>query len=184
MAQRVGRGIALLFHGRGTPRPHFTPGKDPVPILHEAGWAPGPVRKGGKSRPHRDSIPDRPAWTQSLYRLSYRAHNKSSKGVVYWTEIGWDWNRDSIKKITHVHVTLYRDRVVLRSSSTIDYSLLTWHSRVAIAKRKVKILRKIWLLTCWIHRATGVCPSILFQNIFPYVSVLESEWLYRFHERW
>ena len=51
-AQRVGRGIALLFHDRGarrgwvvssTPRPHFTSGKDPVPILQEAGWAPGPV---------------------------------------------------------------------------------------------------------------------------------------------
>jgi len=25
------------------PRPHFTPGKDPVPIVQEAGWAPGPV---------------------------------------------------------------------------------------------------------------------------------------------
>ena len=35
------------------------PGKDPVPILQEAGWAPGPVWTGGKSRPHRDSIPDR-----------------------------------------------------------------------------------------------------------------------------
>ena len=44
-----------------TPRPHFTPGKDPVPILQEAGRAPGPVWTGGKSRPHRDSIPDRPA---------------------------------------------------------------------------------------------------------------------------
>ena len=29
----------------------------------------------GKSRPHRDSIPDRPARSQSLYRLSYRAHS-------------------------------------------------------------------------------------------------------------
>jgi len=44
-----------------TPRPLFTPGKDPVPTLQEAGWAPGSVRTGGKSRPHRDSIPDRPA---------------------------------------------------------------------------------------------------------------------------
>ena len=70
VAQRVGRGIALLFHYRGTrrewvvsntPRLHFTPGKDPVPILQEAGWAPGPVWTGGKSRPHRDSIPDLPA---------------------------------------------------------------------------------------------------------------------------
>ena len=83
VAQRVGRGIALLFHDRGTrsgwvvsstPRPHFTAGKDLVPIVQEAGLAPGPVWTGGKSRPHRDSIPDRPARSQSLYRLRYRAH--------------------------------------------------------------------------------------------------------------
>ena len=59
VAQRVGRGIALLFHNRGsrrgvvssTPRLQFTPGKDPVPILQEAGWALGPVWKGGKFVP-------------------------------------------------------------------------------------------------------------------------------------
>ena len=44
-----------------TPRPHFTPGKEPVTIVQEAGWAPGPVWTGGKSRPYQDSIPDRPA---------------------------------------------------------------------------------------------------------------------------
>ena len=44
-----------------TPRPHFTPGKDTVPILQEAGWVPVPVCTGIKSRPHRDSILDRPA---------------------------------------------------------------------------------------------------------------------------
>ena len=53
MAQRVGRGIALLFHDRGTrsstPRPYFTPRKDTVLIGQEAGWAPGLVWKGGKS---------------------------------------------------------------------------------------------------------------------------------------
>ena len=49
-------------------------GKEPVPILQEAGWAPRPVWTGGESRPHRDSIPDRPARSQSLYRLSYPAH--------------------------------------------------------------------------------------------------------------
>jgi len=37
-----------------TPWPHFTSGKDLVPILQEAGWAPGPVWTGGKSRLHRD----------------------------------------------------------------------------------------------------------------------------------
>ena len=38
-----------------------TPGKDTVPILQEAGWAPGPFWTGGISRPHWDSIPESPA---------------------------------------------------------------------------------------------------------------------------
>jgi len=50
-----------------------TPEKDPVPIVQETGWSPGPVWTGGKSRPHRDSIPDRQARSKSLYRLSYPA---------------------------------------------------------------------------------------------------------------
>jgi len=50
VAQRVRRGIALLFHDRGTrrgwvvssmPRPHFRPREDPVPILQEAAWPQG-----------------------------------------------------------------------------------------------------------------------------------------------
>ena len=39
-----------------TPRPHFTSGKDAVPILQET----VPVWTGGKFCRHRDSIPDRP----------------------------------------------------------------------------------------------------------------------------
>jgi hypothetical protein len=74
VAQRVGRGIALLFQNRSTRRPRFIPGKDPVPVLQEAGCATGPVWTGGKTRPYRDSIADLPARSQSLYRLSYRAH--------------------------------------------------------------------------------------------------------------
>ena len=63
-----------------TPQPHFIPGKDPVPILQEAGWAPGPVWTGGKSRPHRDSIPDCPARSQSLYAYGrYSFTNTSVK---------------------------------------------------------------------------------------------------------
>ena len=68
-----------------TPRPHFTPGKDPVPIVQEAGWAPGPVWTDGKSRPHRDSIPDRPARSQLLYRLSYRAHTYETRTNKMYT---------------------------------------------------------------------------------------------------
>jgi hypothetical protein len=39
----------------------------------------GMVWTGGKSRPHRDSIPDRPARSLSLYRLSYPAHPHSRR---------------------------------------------------------------------------------------------------------
>jgi len=55
---RGNRGIALPFldHGtrRGwgvsvTPRPLFAHGKDPVPIVQEAGWAPGPVWTGAEN---------------------------------------------------------------------------------------------------------------------------------------
>ena len=83
VAQRVGRGMALLFHDCGTRRGWvvsstsrllFTPGKDPAPILQDAGWDPGLVWMGRKSHPHRDLIPDRPAHSQPLHRLSYKVH--------------------------------------------------------------------------------------------------------------
>ena len=84
VAQRVGRGIPILFHDRGTrrgcvvsstPQSHTTPWKDPVPLVQKFVWGPWPVWTGGKSHPHGDSIPDRPARSQSLNRLSYAAHN-------------------------------------------------------------------------------------------------------------
>jgi hypothetical protein len=63
---RRGRGVSV------TPRPFFTPGKDPVPILQEAWWAPGPVWTGSENlAPTGIRLPDRPACSQSLYRLSY-----------------------------------------------------------------------------------------------------------------
>jgi hypothetical protein len=55
-------------HGRSLP-----PGTDPVPIVQEAGWAPGPVWTGAENlAPTGIRSPDRPARSQSLYRLGYR----------------------------------------------------------------------------------------------------------------
>ena len=57
-AHRGSRGIALPYHDHGTrrgweisvtPRPLFTPGKDSVIIVQEAGWAPGPVWTGAEN---------------------------------------------------------------------------------------------------------------------------------------
>ena len=83
-ANRGSSGIVLLFldHGtrRGwgfsvTPRPLFTPEKDPVPIVQEAGWTPGPVWTGAENLAFTGiRSPHRPALSQSLYRLRYPAH--------------------------------------------------------------------------------------------------------------
>ena len=51
---------------------HFTPGKNPVSIVKEARWAPGPVWMGAENLAHTGiRSPDRPARSESLYRLSY-----------------------------------------------------------------------------------------------------------------
>jgi len=86
---RVSRGIGLLFSrifstrwGWGVSpklRPPLPPGKKTVPIAQEAGWAPGLIWTDGKSRPNRNSIPDRQARSQSEHRMSYPAHWKSGQ---------------------------------------------------------------------------------------------------------
>jgi hypothetical protein len=55
------------------PRPgRFTPGKDPVPIVREAGWAPGPAWTGAENlAPTGFRYPDRLARNESLNQLSY-----------------------------------------------------------------------------------------------------------------
>jgi hypothetical protein len=57
------------------PWPLFTLEKDPLPIVQEARWAPGPVWTGAENlSPTGIRSPDLPACNQSLYRLSYPAH--------------------------------------------------------------------------------------------------------------
>jgi len=67
VSSRGSRGVAPPFRDYGTrrglevsvtPRPLFTPGKNPVSIVQEAGLAPGPVWTGAENlASHRDSIP-------------------------------------------------------------------------------------------------------------------------------
>jgi len=71
VAQRLGRGIALLFHDRGTrrggelsaacPGRTLPPGTTLYPFYRRLGWPQGRSERAENSRPHRDSIPDRPA---------------------------------------------------------------------------------------------------------------------------
>ena len=72
-----------------TPRPgRFTPGKDPVPIVQETGWAPGSVWTGAVNlAPHRDSIPYYPARSESLYRLNYPGPSLAGTPYEVTTEL-------------------------------------------------------------------------------------------------
>jgi hypothetical protein len=55
-----------------TPRPLYPREGDPVPLLLEAGWAPGPVWTAAENlTPNGIRSPDRPARSESLYRLRY-----------------------------------------------------------------------------------------------------------------
>ena len=128
----MGTGIALLFHDRGsrswwvvssTPRPHFTTGKGPVPILEEAGWTQGPVWTGGTSRPHRDSIPDHPSRSQTLYRLSYRAH-KEPRYFRLFTKYGQHNGENVVRLPAQAKIFLFfkASRTALEpTQTTIEY---------------------------------------------------------------
>ena len=92
VAQRVGRGIALLFHDRGTrrrwvisttPRPHFTSGKDTVPILQEAVWAPGPVWTGGKSRRCRTVVSSYTDWATRPTCIYTHTHTHTNTHILH-----------------------------------------------------------------------------------------------------
>jgi hypothetical protein len=92
-ALRESRGIAYSVFDLGTrrgwgvsvtPRPHSTPQKDLVPIVQEAGWAPGSVWTGAENlAPTGIRSPDRPSRSQSLYRLSYQPTKAMYNPIIY-----------------------------------------------------------------------------------------------------
>jgi len=71
--------------GWSTPRlgRSLPPGEDPVPIVQEAGWATGSVWIGAENlAPTGIRSPDRPARSQSIYRLRYPAHRLACTSII------------------------------------------------------------------------------------------------------
>jgi hypothetical protein len=67
------------------PKPS-TPGKGPVPIVPDAGWASEPVWTGANNlAPTRIRTPDHPARRQSLYQLHYSAHSNLRNIPEKWS---------------------------------------------------------------------------------------------------
>jgi hypothetical protein len=148
-AHRVSRGIALLFHDKGTrsgwgvsvtPRPLFTPEKDRYPLYRRLS---GPQGQFGQVRTISPATgtryPDRPARSQSLYRLHYPAHN------------------------VDILITLYPAAtfvVTFMSSSVCSHpwcytSIITSTWLVAEDVRMRKVLSWVWVN--WWLRSLGKC---------------------------
>ena len=90
---RRSRGIALPFHNHGIrtgwgvsvrPRPLFTPGKDPVLIVQESGWAPGPVWTGTENLATTGIRSRTVQHVTSRYTdWAIPAHTKSQPSVIF-----------------------------------------------------------------------------------------------------
>jgi hypothetical protein len=145
---------ALERGGQSAPRPgRFTPGKDPVPIVQEAGWASGPVWTCAKNRnPTGNRSPDCPARSQSLYRLTYFYDivDKYSKA-----EQATDDNT------VHAHIAAWIHKA---TSTHSEYVLLIAFSLRIRLHERVSMLRTLPVLFGFIQISES---SVLLKRLFP-----------------
>ena len=130
-----------------TPRPLFTPWKDPVPIVQDGGWAPGPVWTDAENlAPTGIRSPERPARSLSLYRLSYPGPERERERE---NASGINLNTDVLCVVTLHYLTLSRGkltRIVLNPLNAelnpICYllALLGAHHFLHVSRIRVKSL--------------------------------------------
>ena len=70
----------------------FTPEKDQVPILQEAGWVSRPVWTGaGNLALSNIRTPDRPSQSESLYRLRYIGSHICTQNTRKYVQLRWTY---------------------------------------------------------------------------------------------
>ena len=75
------------------------PGKTRYPFYRRLGGPQGRSARSEKSRRHRNSIPDRPARSQSLYQLSYPAQEED----IIRTVIQYITSKSDVQKFLIIH---------------------------------------------------------------------------------
>jgi hypothetical protein len=110
----------------------FNPGKDPVPIVQEAGWAPGPVWTGTENLAASGiRSPDGPSRNKSLYRLGYRGrHPLLYKTLFHLTTV-----------TCHFPYTRLTDK-----TSTCEEQSVCWMSRVSESRKKTVSARYVYFV--------------------------------------
>jgi len=178
MAQSVGRGIALPFLDRGTrrgwvvsstPWPHFTPGKDPVPIVQETGWAPRPVWTGGKSRPHRDSITDRPArsWWEGSVWIVYQRRRVGRQAIRSYLSVSHQHTSSWSPKL----MNRFRLNLVWAGDLKVNTRIGLIYLRPTSVLRRSRSFLKVhwlpmeWMTGNWVPTATRTFVSFVVSEL-------------------
>jgi hypothetical protein len=129
-----------------TPRPLYPRARDPVPIVQEARWALGPVWTGAENLvPTGVQIPDRPARSESLYRLSY----PGPPFMSFWTEMRQHPNHKCIL----IYCPRYSEKArrLARNSDRI----VSWHRsqwRPGVLRENISVLA--------VYRGITLSPEI------------------------
>jgi hypothetical protein len=124
------------------PRQLFTPGKDPLPIAQEAGWAPGPVWTGAENLASTwIRSPDRPAHSQSLYWLCYLAQ-------FLWAQ----YNKSCILQYSIIAMYgNYSARSGVKVHTIYLYDIFIRITQIGLNKRTSQIITNL--------EECGPCPS-------------------------
>jgi len=159
VTQRVCRGTALLFHDCGTrrgwvvsstPRPHFTPGKDPVPILQFLEHVPTqmpysnfsfvPVSLMLQSRLAQQIIRYiniSLCWTKLFIHPRHistvKCHSLGAKSLSTWITVQQDVTEFSL---SHTCRQLYMLTPIIRSSYKSKYSFWHWSTGSATIRSR------------------------------------------------
>jgi hypothetical protein len=139
-AQRGSRYTALLFFNLGARcgwvviAPAALPlGRDPVPVIKEAGWTTGPVWTGaGNLATTRIRIPDRAARSESLYRLRCTGLLRVSQTAIWRLRTFSSWWRFLLAhhsgRLIWRHVGPRLPPLKLRDLSILSY----WYEQTGI----------------------------------------------------
>jgi len=115
----------------------FTPRKDPVPTAYEAGWAPRLVWMGAENlAPTGIQLLDRPARSESLYRLSSATSQKVMGSIP-----------DGVSGIFHWHNPSGRTMALGLTQPLTEMSTrnISWGLR-----RPVHMVYKLTTYMCWL----------------------------------
>jgi len=89
-------------------------GKTRYPFYRSLGGSQGRSGRSENLAPHRDSIPDRPARSQSLYRLSYPAHSINIYSTIILPVVLYGCDTWSLTLREERRLRVFENRVLRR----------------------------------------------------------------------